>query len=219
MTAGPEPGPQARPPKTGGVSTNRLESFSDGVLAVAITLLVLNIQVPPPGQGHLAHALGRQWPQYAAYATSFLTIGIIWVNHHAMISRLRAADHNILMLNLILLLAIGLIPFATALLATYLRQGQGQNLAAAVYGGVFVAMAIAFATLNSHILLRKTHLLGSELSEERRRRILTRSVSGVGPYVIATALAAVSPYPTLAICAALAIYYALPITSGLDASP
>jgi uncharacterized membrane protein len=122
------------------------------------------------------------------------------------------------MLNLILLLTIGLIPFATALLATYLRQGHGQNLAAAVYGGVFLTMAIAFATLNSHILLRKTHLLGSELSEERRR-ILTRSVSGVGPYVIATALAAVSPYPTLAICAALAIYYALPVAAGLESAP
>jgi uncharacterized membrane protein len=118
------------------VSTNRLESFSDGVLAVAITLLVLNIQVPSPSaHTHLGAELARQWPQYAAYATSFLTIGIIWKNHHVMISRLREADHNILMLNLILLLTVGVIPFATALLATYLRLGHGQNLAAAVYGG------------------------------------------------------------------------------------
>jgi TMEM175 potassium channel family protein len=195
------------------VSTNRLESFSDGVLAVAITLLVLSIEVPAPG-GRLGHELLRQWPQYAAYATSFLTIGIIWVNHHAMISRLRSADHSILMLNLILLLTIGLIPFGTALLATYLREGHGQNLAAGVYGGVLLAMAVAFATLNWHILFHKAHLLGSQLTDERRRQILTRSVIGLAPYVLATALAVVSPYPTLAICAGLAVYYALPLASS-----
>jgi TMEM175 potassium channel family protein len=198
------------------VTTNRLESFSDGVLAVAITLLVLNIQVPTPGQGSLGHELARQWPEYAAYATSFLTIGIIWVNHHAMISRLRVTDHAILMLNLVLLLTIGLIPFATALLATYLREGHGQNLAAGIYGGAFLAMAIAFATLNWHILFPKAHLLAPELPEERRRRILMRSVSGVGPYVIATALAVFSPYPTLVISFALAAYYALPLASSFE---
>jgi uncharacterized membrane protein len=186
------------------------------VIAVAITLLVLNIEVPPVG-GHLAHELAGQWPQYAAYATSFLTIGIIWVNHHAMIGRLRAADHGILMLNLLLLLTIGLIPFGTALLATYLREGRGENLAAAVYGGVFLAMGIAFAALNWHILFRKAHLLPPEYTPERRRRILARSVAGLLPYVLATALAAVSPYPTLVICAALAIYYALPAASSFDA--
>jgi uncharacterized membrane protein len=137
------------------VSTTRLESFSDGVLAVAITLLVLDITVPPTGGDHLGHKLATEWPHYAAYATSFLTIGIIWVNHHVMISRLRSADHSILMLNLILLLTIGVIPFATALLAEYLKEGQGENLAAAVYGGSFLAMAVAFATLHWHILFRR----------------------------------------------------------------
>jgi uncharacterized membrane protein len=198
------------------MSTTRLESFSDGVLAVAITLLVLNIEVPPPGSGHLAHQLANQWPQYAAYVTSFLTIGIIWVNHHAMIGRLRITDHSILMLNLVLLLTIGLIPFATALLDDYLREGHGENLAAGVYGGVFLAMGIAFATLNWHILFRRAHLLAQELPEEARRMILTRSVSGLLPYVLATVLAVVSPYPTLIICGALAVYYALPLASSFD---
>jgi uncharacterized membrane protein len=199
------------------VSTGRLESFSDGVLAVAITLLVLNIQVPDPKTTpDLASALGAQWPQYFAYATSFLTIGIIWKNHHVMIGRLREADHDILMLNLVLLLTIGVIPFGTALMAAYLRLGHGENLAAAVYGGTFLLMAIAFAALQRHILFSKSHLLAPELSEERRRRILVRSVSGVGPYAIATALAAVSAYLTIIIAAALAIYYAFPIAAGLE---
>src|ERR1700735_2990868 len=92
---------------TSAMSTNRLESFSDGVFAVAITLLVLGIDVPEGKPHHsLGHALLGNWPQYAAYVVSFLTIGIIWINHHAMISRLRAADHPILILNLLLLMSI-----------------------------------------------------------------------------------------------------------------
>src|SRR5438309_11888763 len=98
------------------MSTSRLEAFSDGVLAVAITLLALDIRVPEVGAHEtLAHELARQWPIYAAYVTSFITIGIIWINHHSMISRLRGTDHSILVLNLFLLLSIGLLPFATDL--------------------------------------------------------------------------------------------------------
>lgn len=199
------------------MSTGRLEAFSDGVIAVAITLLVLDIRVPPPGtHASLGHELARQWPSYAAYVTSFITIGIIWINHPAMIGRLRAADHGILMLNLVLLLTIAVIPFATSLLATYLKEGHGQNLAAAVYAGVFLAMSIAFATLNRHILFRKDRYLDPGLTLDRRRRILLRSISGLIPYVIATALAAVSAYVTLAITAALALFYALPFAAGVE---
>jgi uncharacterized membrane protein len=197
------------------VSTGRLESFSDGVIAVAATLLVLNIVVPPPAKTpHLAHALVQQWPIYAAYVVSFTTIGIIWINHHAMISRLRQADRTILILNLLLLMSIAVLPFATALIATYLKEGHGQKLAAGIYAGSFLVMSLAFSALNQHILLRKAHLLGEELSHERRRQILARSVSGILPYAIATPLAVVTPYATLIICGAIAVFYALPIGSG-----
>jgi uncharacterized membrane protein len=201
------------------VSTNRMESFSDGVIAVAITLLVLDITVPIARPGvSLAHQLAQHWPNYAAYVTSFVTIGIIWINHHAMISRLREADHLILILNNFLLLTIGILPFATALMAAYLRRPQGQHFAAAVYGGAFLVMAIAFSVLNRHILLRKSHLLVEELPESRRRAILRRSVAGVFPYVLAVALAPLSAYLTLGIAAALAVFYALPIASGTEAA-
>jgi uncharacterized membrane protein len=199
------------------VSTSRLEAFSDGVIAVAITLLVLNIQVPSfadTSQHGLAGALGRNWPVYAAYVTSFLTIGIIWINHHVMIGRLREADRTILFLNLLLLLSIGILPFATSLLAAYLRQSNGQHLAAAVYSGSFLVMSLFFTALNRYILLVKHHLLKRSMPVEQRRRILLRSIIGVIPYTIATALALVSSYVTLAICFALAAYYALPIGSG-----
>jgi uncharacterized membrane protein len=201
------------------VGTNRLESFSDGVIAVAITLLVLGISIPSPDlkpSQSLIDQLGHRWPEYAAYAVSFVTIGIIWINHHAMISRLKRADHSILILNLLLLLTIGLLPFATGVMAAYLRAPSGQSLAAAVYSGSFLLMSVAFAALNRHILLDRPHMLSGELSLPERRKILARSVVGLLPYLLATILAFASAYVTLAICAALAIFYALPLASGVD---
>jgi uncharacterized membrane protein len=199
------------------VGTNRLESFSDGVIAVAITLLVLGITTP---NAHLTphetlgHQLGHQWPQYAAYVVSFMTIGIIWINHHAMIARLRQADHSILILNLLLLMTIGVLPFATGVMAAYLREPNGQSLAAGIYSGAFLLMSVAFAALNRHILLARSHMMSSELPLDERRRILLRSVTGLGPYLVATLLAFVSSYLSLGICAAVALFYALPIASG-----
>jgi uncharacterized membrane protein len=188
-----------------------MEAFSDGVLAIAITLLVLYIHVPPPRSGvSLAHQLAVQWPSYAAYLTSFLTIGIIWINHHAMVRRLREVDHAILSLNLLLLLTIGVLPFTTALMAEYVKQSSGQHLAAAIYSGSFLLMSLVFAATNRHILFAKASLHRVELSESERRSILARGVVGLVPYAIATALAAVSAYVTLAICGAIAIFYALP---------
>ena len=183
-------------------------------MAVAITLLVLNITVPPPrSHSTLAHELLRQWPIYAAYVTSFITIGIIWVNHHAMISRLRQADHTILALNLVLLMSIAVLPFATDLIAEYLKASRGQHLAAGIYSGAFLVMSIFFLTLNRHIMFRKPHLLDFEMPEPLRRRLIARSQVGLLPYAIATALAVVSPYVTVAICGAVAVYYALPFVN------
>ncbi len=197
------------------MSTSRLEAFSDGVIAVAITLLVLNIEVPALKSGQsLAGGLVAQWPVYAAYVVSFLTIGIIWINHHVMIGRLREADRTILFLNLLLLMSIAVLPFATRLMAAYLKKSHGQHLATGIYGGAFLLMGLCFAMLNRHILLGKAHLLHTEIPLERRRQVLYRSIAGIAPYAIATALAVVSSYLTLAICGALAIFYALPIGSG-----
>jgi len=201
------------------VSKGRFESFSDGVIAVAITLLVLNLRVPAPSAHRsLLHGLTHQWPAYAAYATSFITIGIIWINHHVMVGRLSRPDHAIMMLNLVLLLTIAVLPFATNVMATYLTQPHGEKLAAAVYAGAFLLMSLAFATLNRHILFAKAHLLTVQLPAQERRRILLRTISGLVPYAIATALAAVSPYITLAICAGLAAFYATPLASSATRS-
>ncbi len=198
------------------MTPNRLEAFSDGVIAVSITLLVLDITVPDPSTRHtLAHALAANWAKYAAYVVSFLTIGIIWINHHVMINRLRAVDHPILMLNLVLLLTIGILPFATALMSRYLQADQGEHTAAAVYAGAFLALAVAFLLLQWRIVIRSPHLLRQELPLAERRRIFGRSATGLVPYVVALALAPLSPYVTLGICGAVAVFYALPVAAAV----
>ena len=138
--------------------------------------------MPAADAGHsLGHELIRNWPQYAAYAVSFMTIGIIWVNHHVMISRLRATDHTILIGNLLVLMTIGILPFATDLIAKHLHHADGQSLAAAIYAGAFLVMGIAFGSLNRLILLRRPDLLAVQIPLARRRQILLRSMVGSAP--------------------------------------
>jgi uncharacterized membrane protein len=111
----------------------RLEAFSDGVFAVAITLLVIDLAIPEPGHVALGRQLARHWPSFAAYGVSFLTIGIIWVNHHALFRNIAAVDRVMLFLNLLLLFFVVTIPFATATVAAYLRStGADASLAAAI---------------------------------------------------------------------------------------
>src|SRR5215831_8382274 len=103
----------------GAVDRGRLEAFSDGVFAVAITLLALNLFVAGPGHGPLVRQLGDHWPSFVAYLISFFTIGVIWVNHHALMRNVAAVDRTLLFLNLVLLLFVVLIPFATGTMAEY----------------------------------------------------------------------------------------------------
>jgi uncharacterized membrane protein len=196
------------------MSTNRLEAFSDGVFAIAITLLVLEIHVPEAGHGEsLGHELAAQWPSYAAFVVSFLTIGIIWINHHAMVRRLRVADHSILVWNLLLLMTVSALPFTTALMAAYLKEAEGESLAAAVYSGSFLVMGLVFGAMNHHILFRRVDLLEADIPERMRRTVLRRALQGLIPYAVATAVAPLTPYLTVAICAAVAVFYALPFAT------
>ena len=195
------------------MSKARVEAFSDGVIAVAITLLALGLAVPPPG-GSLAHHLAEQWPSYAAYVISFVTIGIIWINHHAMFRRLASVDHTILILNLVLLMMIVVLPFSTSLMAKYLKASSGEHLAAVVYGASLLLMASSFLALQRYILVRRPELLEEHVTAPVRRAVLRRNAVGVLPYVLATLGAIITPYLTLAICAAIALFYALPGTTS-----
>ena len=193
-----------------GVTKGRLEAFSDGVFAIAATLLVLEIKVPQTGGGSLWHALGDQWPSYAAYAVSFFTIGIIWVNHHAQYDRIREPDRWLLFLNLLLLFWVAFIPFPTALVAEQLRSGSAssQHTAAAVYALVLLLMGFSFFAAWAYA--SRARLLPDDMSAADVRRLLFRNVLGQAGYVLALGVAFVSAGVSLAICGLVALYYVPP---------
>jgi len=190
------------------MSTGRLESFSDGVLAVAITLLSLDLAVSGPGHGHgtLAHQLAQRWPSFASYVVSFLVIGIIWINHHSLFSNLENIDRVALFLNLLLLLFVVAIPFATATMAEYIRVGgSDSHLAAAIYAFVSLGMGLAFAMM---FLWSSRHgQFRVPLDARTRRNAFVRFSIGNLAYLVALALAFVSAWLTLALVALVAVYY------------
>jgi uncharacterized membrane protein len=188
--------------------TDRTESFSDGVFAVAITLLVLDLSVHNVAPNGLAAALGRKWPHYITFAVSFLTIGIIWSNHHAMFERIARVDRTLVMLNLLLLMSVTFIPFPTGLLASYLRAGADEHVAAAVYAGSLLLMSIAFIATNWYAARRE--LLTSWITPRHMRKQLLRASVGLFVYSLAVGLAFVDTITSLALCAVSAVYYALP---------
>ena len=129
------------------VKKSRAEAFSDGVFAVAATILVFTLVDPRVSRG-LGTALVAQWPSYAAYAISFFTIVVIWVNHHAVLDSIPLLDRRLLFINGLLLLTVAVIPFPTGLLAHYLQQGHDQTAAAVAYGLTMTAMSVAFSVFN-----------------------------------------------------------------------
>jgi uncharacterized membrane protein len=129
------------------VRKSRAEAFSDGVFAVAATLLVFDL-VDPKVKSGLAAALVSEWPSYAAYAISFSTIVVIWVNHHAVTDTIERFDRRLLFINGLLLLTVAAIPFPTGLLAHYLQAGHDQATASVAYGLTMTTMGIAFSGFN-----------------------------------------------------------------------
>jgi TMEM175 potassium channel family protein len=188
------------------VDRSRLEAFSDGVFAVAVTLLALNLAVAGPGHGSLGHQLTSHWPSFAAYAVSFFTIGIIWVNHHTLFRTFTSVDRVLVFLNLVLLFVIVMIPFTTSTLASYLRSGgTDDHLAAALYASVLEAMSLAFCAVFAWSIHRR--LIGVSLTPAEARAATLRFGLGNAAYIAAIGVAFVSPGATLAISAAVALYY------------
>jgi uncharacterized membrane protein len=189
------------------VDRSRLEAFSDGVFAVAITLLALNLTVAGPGHGvPLAEQLGSHWPSFVAYLISFFTIGIIWVNHHALLKSVKTVDRTLLFLNLALLLFLVLIPFGTATAADYLSKDDWDaRVAMAVYAGVFVGMSIGFGGIFEWTLHGER--VYQPVPPERRWAARLRFAGGAGVYVICVVIALFSPYAAFALMGVVAVYY------------
>jgi uncharacterized membrane protein len=190
--------------------TGRVEAFSDGVFAIAITLLVLDMKVPRelPVDVTLAAALAREWPSYLAFVTSFATILIMWINHHRIFTLIGRVDDRLLFYNGLLLLGVTVVPFPTALVAAYLGR-SGQYVAAAVYNGTFIVIAVLFNLLWLSASARG-RLLHANASA-RTVEAITRSYRW-GPviYTFAFALAFVNVAASLALNLALAVHFARP---------
>jgi uncharacterized membrane protein len=188
------------------MKTARLEAFSDGVFAVAITLLVLDLGVPT-GSGSLITALADRWPSFAAFALSFVTIGIIWVNHHVLFGSVRRADRPLLFINLGLLMSVVLLPFSTSLFARYLVTGGDQShIAAALFSGSLLLMALgfnaAYAWIGWHPELRR-----GENAQPTTVRALVRFGVGIGAYSVILGIAFVSALAVLILQGLVAVYY------------
>jgi uncharacterized membrane protein len=186
--------------------TTRIEAFSDGMFAIAITLLILEIKIPPAGQGNLAAALLRQWPSYLAFFLSFAFIGIMWMNHHRMFRHIERSNDTLLVLNLLLLLGVTAIPFPTAVLAVHLGT-SGQRTAALLYNGVFVVIAIFFNVLWRYAVSRR--LL--DKSMQASAAMISRQYA-YGPlmYAACFVVAWIDVRVSIALNVALAIFFALP---------
>jgi uncharacterized membrane protein len=190
----------------GAVSTSRTEAFSDGKDAIAATLLVLELKVPQVEPGGLADALLESWPSYATYVVSFLTIGIIWVNHHAVLDRIREVNRPLLFMNLMFLMAVAAIQFPTALLGDYLQAGHDERLAAVVYGGTMSLMGVTFGAIWAYAVL-SDDLLHARVDPTRARRSLWIFAAGTPLYVLAIGASLLSATLALVIYAVLALFY------------
>jgi uncharacterized membrane protein len=190
--------------------TVRIEQFSDGVFAIAITLLVLGITVPKarelgPG-GSLASTLIKQWPHYLAFVTSFITILAKWVNHHRIFSFIQRTDHLFLYWNGLLLLFITFMPFPTTLLAEYLLHPEAK-VAGAVFAGTYVASAFAFKGLWHHAS-KNGRLLTKNVDDREIQQITMQYRYGPLLYLAAFALSFVSVFLSVGLCLCLAVFFA-----------
>ncbi len=191
-----------------GRDTNRLEAFSDGVIAIAITLLVLEIRVPEAhGAAELWRALWELWPAYLGYLISFLIIGIMWANHHTIFRYIGRTDHYLVVINLLLLLCIAFIPFPTALLAEYLGHPEEQ-VGGIVYSGAFFVTALVYNLLWLHP--RRAGLLAPDADGRAVRSITSRFRLGPPSYLLAFVLSFFSTEASLLVLLALALLYVLP---------
>ncbi len=199
--------------KDAGVSPARVEAFSDGVLAIAITLLVLDLHAPPTGQhaGSLAHALlsRDQLSSYAAYVVSFLVIGITWLNHHSLFRQIARVDRAVLLLNLLLLLGLAVLPFPTRLMAAYVTAGGADaHTAAFAYSLVMAYVALMFSAIWWYVTREGGRDLRTPMGPAAVRSSRHRFSIGFVFYLVTLGLAFLSAPLTLAVHGALALYYA-----------
>ena len=194
---------------------SRLEAFSDGVFAVAITLLALDLTVEGPGHGPLIDQLYDKWPAFLAYLISFFMIGIIWVNHHALVRQITKVDRTLLFLNLVLLLFVVLIPFTTSTEADYFPHNDADaRLAMVLYAGAFLGMSIGFNAIFEWTL--HGDRVYQPLPREKHWAARARFGGGGLVYVVAVIVALFNAVASFVLVALVAVYY---VVENTPASP
>ncbi len=182
------------------MKANRLEAFSDGVIAIIITIMVLELKAP---REPTLDALIRLWPVFFSYALSFLIVAIYWVNHHHLIHLVKKVDGCILWANINLLFWMSFIPFVTA----YLGETRGQPLAVLLYTGIKLACSISFAVLREFIAVQNQGAAGDPVDHRKMQR---KNLLSIGIYAIAVALAYVNVSLSLALVVLPALMYFRP---------
>jgi uncharacterized membrane protein len=199
------------------VGKTRLEAFSDGVLAVAITLLVLDLHVDAAG-GSLGAQLRHEWPSFVAYVLSFFIIGVIWVNHHALFALAARIDRPLLFYNLLLLMWVTTIPFTTSTLASFLRSGGSDTRWAVVlYGSSMEGMAVSFTLILAYLL--RHQLVVRPVSRAEGRAAVRRFGLGTFVYPAVMLIGLVWPIVMLVVYGALTVYYIVEQTPILPGEP
>ncbi len=189
--------------------TQRIEAFSDGVFAIAITLLIIEIAVPHVGGDEsLGKALREEWPSYFAYVLSFITIGIYWANHHSFFKLFHHVDHGFLMLNVFFLMTIAFLPFPTAVLAEYMEHADQRQAAIAFYTLGLLLPAVAWFSLWAWANFRE--LVVHDLAPGYRRFLTRQYLASNLIYAGAFVLSFINEWAALALCTGITAIYVLP---------
>jgi uncharacterized membrane protein len=188
--------------------TSRLEAFSDGVFAIAITILIFDIKAPSNTQ-HLLSALLALWPSYLAYVISFLLIGLLWANHHVMFEHIVKTDRLLMFVNTLLLMDVAFIPFISSVLAAAFRNGAGESVAIALYGGTLAIGGLCFNWIWSHAF--RAALVDDHVTTVRMRRMTRRILFGPISYALGGVVGYFLPVLGVVVFGALILFYWLPI--------
>jgi len=186
--------------------TRRVEAFSDGVFAIAITLLVLTFRDPQRGES-LHHALLHQWPSYIAYVVSFVTVGIMWVNHHTVMQQIGRVDRTFLLITVVFLMFVAFVPFPTRMVAEFIRTDDGRA-AALFYGIAFTCTALSWASLWFYAALGN-RLISADANSRTVSGISRSFLPGTLLYGGATLVAFASATASVVLFGVIALFYAL----------
>ena len=219
-TVAPAPGTESPAPvhRARALPKVRVEAFSDGVFAIAITLLVLEIAVPVGQEHDLIGALVALWPAYLAYAISFLTIGWVWVGHTAIIAHVVGIDRILVRLNLALLMAVAFLPFPTKLMGEYLGKSEPERVAVIFYGLVLLVIELLLAWMWRYVL-QAHEIRHPDVSDDELAGVQSRMLPGIALFVVALGVSFVVPTVGVLLYLAISVFLLIPVRSIRRAIP